>query len=176
MARGSPFPFRAHRYCFAVPAAPTPAVAALVRAKISYTLRPYDHDPRTTAYGDEVVAALGQDPGRVFKTLVAAVDGNLVVGVVPVGTRLDLKALASAAGGKRATMAAVAQAERSSGYVAGGISPIGQRKQLPTVLDQSALDFPTIFVSAGRRGLQLELAPVDLAAVCRALVAAIAAG
>ncbi len=154
--------------------APTPAIAALIRAKVAYTLRPYEHDPRTTAYGDEVVTALGQDPARVFKTLVASVDGTLVVGVVPVAAHLDLKALAVAAGGKKASMAPVAEAERSSGYVAGGISPMGQRRLLPTIVDRSASDFPTVFVSAGRRGLQVELAPEDLVAVCRARVANIA--
>ena len=157
-----------------MPAAPTPAVAALNKAKIPYTLRPYDHDPRTTAFGDEVVQALGQDPARVFKTLVASVDGRLVVAVVPVSGQLDLKAFAAAAGGKRASMAPVAEAERSSGYVAGGISPIGQRKRLTTVVDSSAADFPTVFISAGRRGLQLELAPTDLIRVCDAVVAPIA--
>ncbi len=155
--------------------APTPAIAALIKAKIAHTLRPYEHDPRTTAYGDEVVSALGQDPARVFKTLVASVDGVLVVGVVPVSAHLDLKALASAAGGKKAAMAPVAEAERSSGYVAGGISPIGQRKALKTVVDVTVADFPTIYVSAGRRGLQVELAGADLIKVCRATVAAIAA-
>ncbi|SDO26581.1 Cys-tRNA(Pro)/Cys-tRNA(Cys) deacylase [Nakamurella panacisegetis] len=154
--------------------APTPAIAALIKAKIAHTVRPYEHDPRTTAYGDEVVAALGQDPARVFKTLVASVDGALVVGVVPVSAHLDLKALASAAGGKRAVMAAVAEAERSSGYVAGGISPIGQRRPLRTIVDSSAGDFPTIFVSAGRRGLQVEIAAADLVAVCRGVMAPIA--
>lgn len=155
-------------------AAPTPAIASLIRAKVSYTLRPYEHDPRTTAYGDEVVTALGQDPARVFKTLVASVDGTLVVGVVPVAAHLDLKALAAAAGGRKAAMAPVAEAERSSGYVAGGISPMGQRRMLTTIVDRSAADFPTVFVSAGRRGLQVELAPGDLVTVCRATVAAIA--
>lgn len=154
--------------------APTPAIATLIKAKVLYTLRPYEHDPRSTAYGDEVVAALGQDPARVFKTLVASVDGTLVVGVVPVAAHLDLKALAAAAGGKRATMAPVAEAERSSGYVAGGISPMGQRKMLRTIVDRSASNFPTMFVSAGRRGLQVELAPADLVAVCRATLASIA--
>lgn len=157
----------------AVPAASTPAVAALNKAKIAYTLRPYEHDPRTTAFGNEVVQALGQDPARVFKTLVVSVDGRLVVGVVPVAGQLDLKALAAATGGKRAIMAAVGEAERSSGYVAGGISPIGQRKRLTTVVDSSAGEFPTVFVSAGRRGLQLELAPADLVRVCDALLAPI---
>jgi len=154
--------------------APTPAIAALKKANITYTLRPYEHDPRTTAFGDEVVAALGQDPARVFKTLVASVDGTLVVAVVPVAAQLDLKALAAAAGGKKAAMAPVAEAERASGYVAGGISPIGQRKTRKTILDASANTFPTIFVSAGRRGLQVEIAPADLMLLCRAGVAVIA--
>ncbi len=156
-------------------AAPTPAVAALVRAKIPHTLHPYHHDPGTTAFGDEVVAALGWDPHRVFKTLVASVDGSLVVGIVPVAAQLDLKALAAAAGGKKAQLARVSDAERSSGYVAGGISPLGQRKPLPTVVDDSAMSFGTIMVSAGKRGLQVELAPGDLLAACRAKLAAIAA-
>ncbi|MET3803711.1 Cys-tRNA(Pro)/Cys-tRNA(Cys) deacylase [Nakamurella sp. UYEF19] len=154
--------------------APTPAIAALIKAKIAHTLRPYDHDPRTTAFGEEAVAALGQDPEQVFKTLVVSVDGTLTVGVVPVSAQLDLKAIAAAAGGKKAAMAPVAEAERSSGYVAGGISPIGQRKPLKTIVDSTADRFPTVFVSAGRRGLQVELAPADLVAVCRAVVAAIA--
>lgn len=163
-----------------MPAAPTPAIAALTRAKVPHTVHPYHHDPRSTAFGDEAVAALDLDPARVFKTLVAAVDGSdgrqrLVVGVVPVAGHLDLKALASAVGGKKATMAAVADAERSSGYVAGGISPLGQRKALPTVIDSSAQGFPTIYISAGRRGLQVELAPADLARVVRARFAPIAA-
>ena len=154
--------------------APTPAVAALVRARYPHTLHPYHHDPRSTAFGDEVVAALGLDPHRVFKTLVAQVDGQLTVGIVPVAAQLDLKALAAAVGGKKAAMAPVAAAERSSGYVAGGISPIGQRKALPTVLDGSAFAFDTVFVSAGKRGLQVELAPADLAAVTAAVTAVIA--
>jgi Cys-tRNA(Pro)/Cys-tRNA(Cys) deacylase len=155
-------------------AAPTPAIAALLRGKVSYTVHPYHHDPNTTAFGDEVVQALGLDPDRVFKTLVAAVDGNLVVGIVPVSGQLNLKALAAAVGGKRAQLAKVADAERSSGYVAGGISPLGQRKPLPTVVDETAELFPTIMVSAGKRGLQVELAPADLIALCGATVADIA--
>ena len=131
-------------------AAPTPAIAALVRAKVAHTLHPYHHDPGTTAFGDEVVAALGWDPQRVFKTLVASVDGSLVVGIVPVATQLDLKALAAAAGGKRGQLAKVADAERSSGYVAGGISPLGQRKALPTVIDSSVEHFESVMVSAGK--------------------------
>ncbi len=157
-----------------MPGVPTLAITALTKAKIPYTLRPYDHDPRTTAYGDEVVAALGQDPARVFKTLVASVEGTLVVGVVPVAAQLDLKALAAAVGGKKAAMAAVAEAERSSGYVAGGISPIGQRKPLKTILDVTAGNFSTIFVSAGRRGLQVEITATDLLAVSGGFMAAIA--
>jgi Cys-tRNA(Pro)/Cys-tRNA(Cys) deacylase len=159
-----------------MPAAPTTAIAALIRAKVDFTLHPYHHDPATTAFGDEVVAALGWDPERVFKTLVASVDGALVVGVVPVASHLDLKALAAVAGGKKASMAKVADAERSSGYVAGGISPFGQRRALPTVIDSTAEQFETIMVSAGKRGLQVELAPADLIAQTRAKVAKIAAG
>ncbi len=154
--------------------APTPAIAALQKAGVTFALHPYAHDPRTTAFGDEVVAALGVDSARVFKTLVAAVDGTLTVGLVAVSAQLDLKALAAAVGGKRAVMAAVAEAERSSGYVAGGISPLGQRKLLRTVLDTGSDAFPTVFVSAGRRGLQVELAPADLARLTRAVRAAIA--
>lgn len=156
--------------------APTPAIAALTRAKVAHTLHPYHHDPDTTAFGDEVVQALGWPPERVFKTLVASVDGKLTVGIVPVSAQLDLKALAAAAGGKKAGMATVADAQRSSGYVAGGISPLGQRKALPTVVDRSATDFGTVLVSAGRRGLQVELAPADLIRLTRAIVAPIASG
>ncbi len=157
-------------------AAATPAIAALTRAKIPHTLHPYQHDAAATAFGDEAVAALGLDAARVFKTLVAEVDGaRLVVGVVPVAGHLNLKALAAAVGGKKAAMAAVADAERSSGYVHGGISPLGQRRALPTVIDSSAQEFDTIFVSAGKRGLQVELAPADLAQAARASFADIAA-
>ena len=157
-----------------MPSAPTPAIAALVRGKVGYTLHPYHHDPATTAFGDEVVTALGWDPQRVFKTLVATVDGSLVVGIVPVAAQLDLKALAAAVSGKKAQMAKVVDAERSSGYVAGGISPLGQRRALPTVIDSSVQNFTSIMVSAGKRGLQVELAPVDLITLCRATVASIA--
>ncbi|AZI57496.1 Cys-tRNA(Pro) deacylase [Nakamurella antarctica] len=155
--------------------ASTPAVAALVRAKIAHTLHPYQHDPRSTAFGDEVVQALALDARRVFKTLVAQVDGSLTVGIVPVAAHLNLKALASAVGGKKGAMAPVAEAERSSGYVAGGISPLGQRKALTTVIDASALGFETVFVSAGKRGLQVELRPADLITLTSARSAAIAA-
>ena len=151
--------------------APTPAIAALAKAKIPHTLHTYTHDPSITAFGAEAVTALGLDPARVFKTLVASVDGALVVAVVPVSGQLNLKALAAAAGGKRAAMAAVADAERSSGYVAGGISPLGQRKALRTVVDSSAAAFDTVFVSAGRRGLEVELAAADLVAATRGVLA-----
>jgi len=154
--------------------APTPAIATLLRAGIAHTVLPYQHDPRITAFGDEAAAALGRNAEQVFKTLVATVDGSLVVGLVPVARSLDLKALAAAVGGKKAAMAPVADAERSTGYVAGGISPLGQRRQLPTVLDVSAEGLPTICVSAGKRGLQVELAPTDLVRVTRARVAPIA--
>jgi len=157
-----------------MPAAPTPAIAALLRGKVAHTLRPYHHDPNTTAFGDEVVQALALDPDQVFKTLVAMVDGDLVVGIVPVSGQLNLKALAAAVGGKKAQLAKVADAERSSGYVAGGISPLGQRKPLPTVIDETAELFDTIMVSAGKRGLQVELAPADLIKLCGAIVADIA--
>lgn len=156
--------------------APTPAIAVLTRAKVAHTLHPYHHDPGTTAFGDEVVQALGWPAERVFKTLVASVDGKLTVGIVPVSRQLDLKALATAAGGKKAAMAKVADAERSSGYVAGGISPLGQRKPLPTVIDRTATDFETIMISAGKRGLQVELAPADLVRLTRATTASIASG
>ena len=153
----------------------TPAIVALDKARVPYTLHEYAHDPGTTAFGEEVVEKLGQDPARVFKTLIVSVEGKgLAVGIVPVAASLDLKALAAAVGGKRATMADVGEAERATGYVAGGISPLGQRKRLPAVLDEGALGWPTIFVSAGRRGLQLELAPADLARLAGARTAAIA--
>lgn len=156
--------------------APTPAIAVLARAKVAHTLHPYHHDPGTTTFGDEVVRALHWPAERVFKTLVASVDGKLTVGIVPVAAQLDLKALAAAAGGKKASMAKVADAERSSGYVAGGISPLGQRTTLPTVVDASALDHETILVSAGKRGLQVELTPADLITSTRAIIAPIASG
>ncbi len=153
----------------------TPAINALKQSRVPFTLHEYAHDPGTTAYGEEVVEKLDQDPARVFKTLVAAVEGKgLAVAMVPVAASLDLKALAAAVGGKRAAMADVGEAERATGYVAGGISPLGQRKRLAAVLDESALRWPTIFVSAGRRGLQLELAPADLARLAGARTAPIA--
>ena len=149
----------------------TPATVALTRAGISFTLHEYAHDPRAESFGLEAAQALGLDPARVFKTLMATVDTRLAVAVVPVSGQLDLKALARALGGSRAAMAERAAAERATGYVAGGISPIGQKRRHPTVLDASALDHPTIFVSGGRRGLDLELSPADLARVTDAVTA-----
>lgn len=154
----------------------TPATVALSAAGVEFTVHAYDHDPSHPSYGEEAAEAMGVSPDRVFKTLVADVDGNLVVGVVPVAGTLDLKALASAVGGKRAAMADPTLAERTTGYVRGGISPLGQRKRLPTVLDDSALTHATICVSAGRRGLEVELAPDDLAELTGAVSAPIGRG
>lgn len=137
----------------------TAATALLTRQSIAHTVRTYSHDPRRGSYGTEAVAALGLPPERVLKTLVADVDGALAVGVVPVAGQLDLKALAAAVGGRKAVMADVAAAERATGYVTGGISPVGQRRRLPVVIDSSALEFPTVYCSGGRRGLEIELAP-----------------
>ena len=138
----------------------TQAIVAAERAGIVYSLHEYVHDPASRSYGLEAAEKLGVDAARVFKTLVADVDGTLTVAIVPVEAQLDLKAL-----GKRVTMADTKLAERTTGYVAGGISPLGQRRKLPTVIDESALAFETIHVSAGRRGLEIELAPADLLAL-----------
>ena len=149
----------------------TPAVVAAERAGIAFTLHEYEHDPKAESYGLEAAAKTGVDPARVFKTLVVAQDGKLSVVIVPVASQLDLRAL-----GKRAALAERSAAERATGYVLGGISPLGQRKRLPTLLDESALDYPTIYVSAGRRGLEIELAPADLVRLTDARVAAVASG
>lgn len=151
----------------------TPATVALTRAQVSYTLHPYDHDPAADSYGLEAAQALGIEPERLFKTLIAEVDGKLTVAVVPVAGQLDLKALAAAVGGKKAAMADPKAAERTTGYVVGGISPLGQRKALPTVVDDSVLAHVTMFCSAGRRGLQVELAPGDLISLTGAKTAPI---
>jgi Cys-tRNA(Pro)/Cys-tRNA(Cys) deacylase len=151
----------------------TPATVALTRAGVPYSEHPYEHDAAATSYGLEAAEVLGFEPDRVFKTLFTVVDGQLVVGIVPVSGQLDLKALASAVGGKKATMADPADAERATGYVVGGISPIGQRRPHRTVLDGSALGFDTVYVSGGRRGLDLGLSPADLVRVTDATVAAI---
>jgi Cys-tRNA(Pro)/Cys-tRNA(Cys) deacylase len=154
----------------------TPATVALARAGISFTAHAYDHDPSAPSYGLEAAEVLGLDPHQVFKTLFVAVDGRLVVGIVPVSAQLDLKAVAAAAGGKKATMADPADAERATGYVVGGISPIGQKRAHPTVLDESAMGHDTVYVSGGRRGLDLGLSPADLVAVTGATTARISRG
>ncbi len=141
---------------------------------MAFTTHTYAHDPKHASYGLEAAEALGLDPAAVFKTLVADVDGKLTVAIVPVQHQLDLKALAKAVKGKKAQMADVKHAERTTGYVAGGISPLGQKKRLPTVLDDSALALATIHVSGGRRGLEIELAPADLLALTNGVAAPIA--
>ena len=147
----------------------TPAIAAAERAGIAFTVHEYEHDPRATSFAREAAEQLGLDPGRVFKTLVVDVDGVLTVAIVPARAQLDLRSL-----GKRVRLADPRAAERATGYVTGGISPLGQRRPLPTVLDESALAFATIHVSGGRRGLELELAPADLLAVTGGRAAAVA--
>jgi Cys-tRNA(Pro)/Cys-tRNA(Cys) deacylase len=154
----------------------TPATALLAREKVAFTLHPYDHDPRAEAFGEEAAAALGVSPERIFKTLIAAVDGKLACAVVPVAGRLDVKALAAALGGKRAEMAHPALAARATGYVVGGISPLGQKSRLPVVVHLSAANFDTVYVSAGRRGLQVEVAPEDLLRLTAGTLAEIATG
>ncbi|MFI9562087.1 Cys-tRNA(Pro) deacylase [Streptomyces rishiriensis] len=151
----------------------TPATVALTAAGVDFTVHAYDHDPSHPSYGEEAAQAMGVSPDRVFKTLVADVDGTLTVAVVPVAGSLDLKALAAAVGGKRAAMADPTLAERTTGYVRGGISPLGQRKKLPTVLDESATAHATVCVSAGRRGLEVELSPTDLAELTGAVLSPI---
>lgn len=152
----------------------TPALQLLESAGVPHTVRPYEHDPRAESFGLEAAAALGVEAARVFKTLLADADGSLVVGIVPVPLRLDLKALARAVGARKASMADPGTAERATGYVVGGISPLGQRRSLPTVVDESALTHDTILVSAGRRGLDVELTPGDLVSLTSATVAGIA--
>ncbi|WIB62173.1 MULTISPECIES: Cys-tRNA(Pro) deacylase [unclassified Curtobacterium] len=152
----------------------TPATVALDRAGVPYTPHVYEHHETATNFGAEAAAALGLREDQVFKTLVVQVDEQLVVAVVPVANRLDLKAIANAVGGKKASLAAPDLAERRTGYVVGGISPVGQRTTLRTVLDASAEDYATIFVSGGRRGFDIELAPRDLLAVTAGATAAIA--
>ncbi len=152
----------------------TPATLALAAAGISFTAHSYTHDPGSTNFGLEAATALSLDPEQVFKTLLADLDGVLVVAIVPVTGSLDLKALASALGGKKAEMADPRVAERRTGYIVGGISPIGQKNAHATVLDETAELFDTIFVSGGRRGLDIELAPADLVSATAAQIAAIA--
>ena len=164
-----------------MPRGGTRALDELRRAGVAHTVHEYEPaEPSGRArdarphYGEAAAAALGVDPRRIHKTLVASLDGRLVVAVVPVAAELDLKALADALGGRKAAMADPAEAERATGYVRGGISPLGQRRRLPTVIDVAALDWPTIHVSAGRRGLQVELAPADLVRLTAAVSAPIA--
>ena len=149
----------------------TPATAMVAKANVEHRIHEYHHDPAAPSYGLEAAERLGVDPATVFKTLVAALDGRLVVAVVPVDGRLDLKALAAAAGSRRAVMAEPADAERATGYVVGGISPLGHRKRLDVFLDESMRGLATVLVSAGRRGLELELSPADLARLAGAAYA-----
>ena len=153
----------------------TPGVLAVQRAGIAHSIHEYEHDPGAASYGLEAAEKLDVAAEQVFKTLVVKLDGTrLALGVVPVSRTLDLKAVAGALGAKRAAMAEVVEAERATGYVAGGISPLGQRKRLPTALDESALAFERIYVSAGRRGLQIAIAPADLLRLCGGIAASIA--
>ncbi|MFL6060472.1 MAG: Cys-tRNA(Pro) deacylase [Marmoricola sp.] len=151
----------------------TPATVALERAGIAYTAHAYEHDPAAPSYGLEAAEALGLEPDVVFKTLLADAGGELVVAIVPVADQLDLKALAEAVGAKRAVMADPAVAARVTGYVVGGISPVAQKKRLRTVLDSSALEHPQVYVSGGRRGFDIGIAPADLVSVTGATTAPI---
>ena len=152
----------------------TPGIKMAIRAGIAHQIHEYSHDPKAESYGTEAAEKLGLPPARVFKTLVLALDtGELVVAVVPVSGLVSLKALARNAGAKKATMAEAAAVSRSTGYVLGGVSPLGQKKSLRTFLDESARPYESIYVSAGRRGLEIELAPSDLLALCRGSFAAI---
>ncbi len=153
----------------------TPAIQTLKKSGVAFAVHEYRHDPRTESYGLEAAAALGVVPGSVFKTLIAKLDGReLVVAIVPVDQSLDLKALAAAAGAKKADLADVAEAERTTGYVKGGISPLGQRKKLRTFIDASSADLEKLYVSAGRRGMDVSLRPADLVQLSNATVAGIA--
>lgn len=178
-----PYPVEAHRVDVAVSdtvAKPirggTPAIVALAASGVVFTVHEFEHVTGTANYGQAAAAAIGVDPTQVFKTLLTEADGAPVVGVVPVAGQLSLKGLAAAVGAKRAEMMTPANAERLTGYVVGGISPFGQRKLVATVLDETAILFDTIFVSGGRRGLDIEIAPDDLISVLQAIVAPIAAG
>lgn len=146
----------------------------LERAGVAHTLHHYEIDGGADSYGEAVARVLDVEPSRLFKTLLASVDGSPVVAIVPVSSRLDMKALARAAGGKRGEMVAPAEAERLTGYVTGGISPFGQKRRLPVVVDESILEHETIYCSAGRRGLQVQLDPHDLVRLLDARLAAIA--
>lgn len=151
----------------------TPATVALTAAGVPFTAHGYVHDPANTNYGLEAATVLGITPDRVFKTLMADLGGTLAVAIVPVNGTLDLKSLAHALGVKKAVMADPAAAQRRTGYVLGGISPLGQRQHSPTVLDESALQHETIYVSGGRRGFDVELSPADLIRLTQAETAKI---
>jgi len=152
----------------------TPATVALTKAGMAFTVLGYEHDPAAKSFGLEAAEALDLPVEQVFKTLLVEVDDKLAVGVVPVDRQLDLKAVATALGGKKAVMAEPAAAERATGYVVGGISPIGQKRRLPTVVDASATEHETVYVSGGRRGLDLGLSPGDLLTITAARTARIA--
>ena len=151
----------------------TPATDALRAAGVAFALRAYEHDPRATSYGLEAAEALGVDPDRVFKTLMVEADGGLAVVVVPVSCTVDLKAAASALGAKRAQMADPAAAQRATGYVLGGISPLGQKRRHRTLIDETVELWDTVLVSGGRRGLDLELSPHDLIGLTEGVLAAV---
>ncbi len=152
----------------------TPALDLLKKVRAEHRVHSYEHDPKAASYGLEAAEKLGLDPAQVFKTLLASSEkGELLVAVVPVVGTLDLKALAQAAGVKKVDMAAVDAAQRATGYLVGGISPLGQKKRLRTFIDSSALNFPSIHVSAGRRGLEVELSAEVLAQHTQAQFAAI---
>ncbi|MCG9633490.1 Cys-tRNA(Pro) deacylase [Vibrio sp. Isolate30] len=149
----------------------TPAINLAKKKKVTHTIHQYDHDPSHDSYGLEAVEALGQDPKKVFKTLLFCLNGvakDLAVAVIPVDQKLNLKLAAKAAKGKKAEMANPDIAQKTTGYVVGGISPLGQKKALPTFIHSSAEPQETICVSAGKRGLEIELAPSDLATLTRA--------
>ncbi|UZE96294.1 Cys-tRNA(Pro) deacylase [Alkalimarinus alittae] len=153
----------------------TPAINSVEKAKLPFKVHQYEHDSNAASYGEEAAQKLNISASQVFKTLVVALDsGVLAVSVIPVSHQLNLKAMASAVKAKKAKMAEPKAVERSSGYVLGGVSPLGQKKLLKTVIDQQALDFDTIFVSAGRRGLEIELSPNDLAMMLQASFASLA--
>lgn len=151
----------------------TPAIASLEKAHVRYEIHRYEHNPSSNAYGEEAADKLNVSRDQLFKTLVVSIDKDLFVAVVPVSRQLELKKLAKVAGGKKAIMADKKKVEQATGYILGGVSPLGQKKKLKTVIDDSALNFDTIYVSAGRRGLQIKLSPQDLAQLTDAVFNAI---